>query len=112
MPDEKMTLIEKLLNPAWRVSKDSEWADLDVEQTVETMREAAKLITSQQETLAAADHTLSVHGHIDADTPLAVAEAIAIERERCAQIADSMNSTQNIGDRIRYGLGNEVAGRK
>lgn len=45
-------------------------------------------------------------------TAQAVAEAIAIERERCAQIADSMNSTQNIGDRIRYGLGNEVAGRK
>ncbi len=29
----------------------------------------------------------------------------AAERERCAQVADSMNSTQNIGDRIRNGLG-------
>ena len=37
---EKMTLIEKLTNPAWRKSADSEWADLDVAQTVETMREA------------------------------------------------------------------------
>jgi hypothetical protein len=37
--------------------------------------------------------------------------AVAQERERCAQIADSMNSTQNIGDRIRYGLGHEVSGR-
>ncbi len=31
--------------------------------------------------------------------------AIAAETERCAQVADSMNSTQNIGDRIRHGLG-------
>ncbi len=30
---------------------------------------------------------------------------LAAERERCAQVADSMNSTQDIGDRIRYGLG-------
>ncbi len=34
-----------------------------------------------------------------------IAEAIAAERERCAQVADSMNSTQDIGDRIRHGLG-------
>ena len=44
MPDERMTLVEKLLNPTWRYSPNSEWADLDVEQTVETMREAAKRI--------------------------------------------------------------------
>ncbi len=31
--------------------------------------------------------------------------AVAAERERCAQVADSMNSVSNIGDRIRYGLG-------
>ncbi len=30
---------------------------------------------------------------------------VSQERERCAAIADSMNSTQNIGDRIRHGLG-------
>lgn len=45
MAEDKMTLIEKLLNPAWRHSPDSEWADLDVKQTVETMREAARRIT-------------------------------------------------------------------
>jgi len=45
MPNDKMTLIEKLLNPAWRTSPNSEWADLDVEQTVETMRQAAARIT-------------------------------------------------------------------
>lgn len=41
----------------------------------------------------------------------AIASAVASERERCAAIADSMNSTQNIGDRIRYGLGRSKEGR-
>jgi hypothetical protein len=37
--------------------------------------------------------------------------AVAAECERCAVIADSMNSVSNIGDRIRYGLGHEASGR-
>lgn len=32
--------------------------------------------------------------------------AVNDERNRCAAIADSMDGIQNIGDRIRYGLGN------
>lgn len=44
------------------------------------------------------------------DKPKDAPDPIIVERERCAAIADSMNSTQNIGDRIRYGLGHEVSG--
>ncbi len=39
-------------------------------------------------------------------------QAVAAERERCAQVADAMNSVSNIGGRIRYGLGNEVLGKQ
>jgi hypothetical protein len=38
--------------------------------------------------------------------------ALSAETERCAKIADGMESVQNIGDRIRYGLGREITGRK
>ncbi len=33
------------------------------------------------------------------------ADAIATERKRCADVARSMESVQNIGDRIEFGLG-------
>lgn len=47
------------------------------------------------------------------NTGVSVVEAVvAAERERCAKIADGMNSTQNIGNRIRYGLGHEMSGGK
>lgn len=54
MADEKMTLMERLLNPAWRDSPNSGSPDLNVAQTIETMREAAERIAQLENRAAMA----------------------------------------------------------
>ncbi len=51
------------------------------------------------------DHAVSIQGLYvrDGTDNSCIDQAVAAERERCAQVADSMNSTQNIGNRIRIG---------
>ena len=44
MSEQRMTLVEKLLNPAWSGRKGNEPAVLDTNQTLDVMKEAARVI--------------------------------------------------------------------